>query len=112
MKTITVSIFTDQGEIKKKPSTSIISKLRLARRSALSTFLREADVMGNRCSIQQSEESNCWLKLEQSPENRLYRLFRSFWATLYMSESRDWTDKLWLCGDVVVPLKVLNEDII
>ena len=38
-------------------------------------------IMGNRCSIQQSEESNCWL--EQSPENRLYRLFRSFWATLY-----------------------------
>ena len=38
--------------------------------------------MGNRCSIQQSEESNCWL--EQSPENRLYRLFRSFWATLYI----------------------------
>ena len=37
--------------------------------------------MGNRCSIQQSEESNCWL--EQSHENRLYRLFRSFWATLY-----------------------------
>ena len=37
--------------------------------------------MGNRCSIQQSEESNCWL--EQSPENRVYRLFRSFWATLY-----------------------------
>ena len=37
--------------------------------------------MGNRCSIQQSEESNCWL--EQSPENRLYRLLRSFWATLY-----------------------------
>ena len=32
-------------------------------------------------SIQQSEESNCWL--EQSPENQLYQLFRSFWATLY-----------------------------
>ena len=41
---ITVSIFTDHwGEIKKKPLTLIISKLRLARRSALSTFLREAD---------------------------------------------------------------------
>ena len=39
--------------------------------------------MGNRCSMQQSEESNCWL--EQSPENRLYRLFRSFWATRYFS---------------------------
>ena len=38
---ITVSIFTDQGE--KKTLTLIISKLRLARRSALSTFLREAD---------------------------------------------------------------------
>ena len=37
--------------------------------------------MGNRCSIQQSEDSNCWL--EQSPENRLYRPFRYFWATLY-----------------------------
>ena len=37
--------------------------------------------MGNRCSIQQSEEINCWL--EQSPENRLYRPFRYFWATLY-----------------------------
>ena len=38
--------------------------------------------MGNRCSIQQSEEINCWL--EQSPENRLYRPFRKFWATLYL----------------------------
>ena len=38
--------------------------------------------MGNRCSIQQSEEINCWL--EQSPENRLYRPFRYFWATLYI----------------------------
>ena len=37
--------------------------------------------MGNRCSIQQSEENNSWL--EQSPENRLYRLFRYFWATRY-----------------------------
>ena len=37
--------------------------------------------MGNRCSIQQSEEINCCL--EQSPENRLYRPFRYFWATLY-----------------------------
>ena len=27
--------------------------------------------MGNRCSIQQNEEINCWL--EQSPENGLYR---------------------------------------
>ena len=44
LKTITVSIFTDHwGEIKKKPLTLIILKLRLARRSALSTFLREAD---------------------------------------------------------------------
>ena len=42
-------------------------------------------IMGNRCSIQQSEESNCWL--EQNPENLLYRLFRSFWATLY---KRQW----------------------
>ena len=48
LKTITVSIFTDHwGEIKKKPLTLIISKLRLARRSALSTFLREADDMIN-----------------------------------------------------------------
>ena len=40
-----VSIFTDHwGEIKKKPLTLIISKLCLARRSALSTFLREADI--------------------------------------------------------------------
>ena len=38
-------------------------------------------IMGNRCSIQQSEEINCCL--EQSPENRLYRPFRYFWATLY-----------------------------
>ena len=38
--------------------------------------------MGNRCSIHQSEEINCWL--EQSPENRLYRPFRYFWATLYI----------------------------
>ena len=58
--------------------------------------------MGNRCSIQQSEESNCWL--EQSPENRLYRPFRYFWATLYniiiqiilCTDVYDWTMTLFV----------------
>ena len=50
--------------------------------------------MGNRCSIQQSEEINCWL--EQSPENRLYRPFRYFWATLYSVTSPDYTQ--WTGG--------------
>ena len=47
--------------------------------------------MGNRCSIQQSEEINCCL--EQSPENRLYRPFRYFWATLYNT---------WFCNRLEV----------
>ena len=58
----TVSIFTDHwGAIKKKLLTLIISKLRLARRSALSTFLREA----NELLIQLRHvqlESNVWKK--------------------------------------------------
>ena len=49
------SLITAQGEIKKKPLTLIISKLRLARRSALSTFLREADDM-----FQKNTELQSW----------------------------------------------------
>ena len=56
--------------------------------------------MGNRCSIQQSEESNCWS--EQSPENRL---FRSFWATLY----RELTGKQ-CCK--LTSLRMLKKDIV
>ena len=47
--------------------------------------------------IQQSEESNCWL--EQSPENRLYRLFRSFWATLYSNIFGSWLVYIIICND-------------
>ena len=56
--------------------------------------------MGNRCSIQQSEEINCWL--EQSPENRLYRPFRYFWATLYSPKIPPFPRKLAnACGPLM-----------
>ena len=57
--------------------------------------------MRNRCSIQQSEEINCWL--DQSPENRLYRPFRYFWATLYRPSSSSIINNgnFW-CGFMVV----------
>ena len=40
--------------------------------------------MRKRCSIQQGEKDDCWS--EQSPENRLYRLFRFFRATRHIRD--------------------------
>ena len=64
--------------------------------------------MGNRCSIQQSEEINCWL--EQSPENRLYRPFHYFWATLYIYTERQKKHHFFRATHIIIQSISMNHN--